>query len=91
MLILLHFVFKFFKICTCSKKKKKKASWVFSPVTVKLQVSGHFTVRNSVWGFLQAESLEINADAPVWDDEVRVHGALHPTCILTVVTLPQRT
>lgn len=69
----------------------KKASNVFSPVTVKLQVSGHFTVGNCVWGFLQAESLEINADAPIWDNEVRVHGTLHPACILTVVTLPQKT
>lgn len=61
-----------------------------SPVTVKLQMSRHFTVRNSIWGFLQAESLEINADAPVWDDEVRVHGALHLGWILPAVTLPQR-
>lgn len=43
-------------------------------------------MRNGIWGFLQAESLEINADAPVWDDEVRVHGALHLARILTVVT-----
>lgn len=56
------------------------------PVTVKLQVARHFTMRNSIWRFLQAESLEINADAPVWDDEVRVHGALHLARILTVVT-----
>lgn len=48
-------------------------------------------MRNSIWGFLQAESLEINADTPVWDDEVRVHGALHPARILTVMTLFKKT
>lgn len=61
-----------------------------SPVTVKLQMSRHFTMRNSIWRFLQAESLEINAGAPFWDDEERVHGALHSVWILTAVTLPQR-
>lgn len=44
-------------------------------------------MRDSIWGFLQAESLEIDAGTAVWDDEVRIHGAFHPASILTVATL----
>lgn len=54
-----------------------------SPITVELQVTGHFSVRHSIWSLLQAERLEVNTNAAVWDDEVGVHGTLHSSCILT--------
>lgn len=53
------------------------------PVTVELQVARHLPVRNSIRRFLQAERLEVNTNAAVWDDEVGVHRALHPSRILT--------
>lgn len=46
------------------------------PIAVELQVTGHLSVRNGVWRFLQAEGLEVDANAAVWDDEVGVHGTL---------------
>lgn len=46
MLILLHFVFKFFKICTCSKKKKKKS--ILGVLTCHSKAAG-------VWAFHREE------------------------------------
>lgn len=46
----------------------------YIPVTVKLQVARHLPVWHSVGRLLQAQSLEVHADAAVRDDEVRVHG-----------------
>ncbi len=46
-------------------------------------MTGHLSVRNSIWRFLQAESLEVNTNAAVRDDEVGVHRTLHPSSILT--------
>lgn len=54
----------------------------FSPVAEQLQVSRHLSVRHGVRRLLQAEGLEVNTHAPIWDDEVRVHRALHPAGIL---------
>lgn len=46
----------------------------YKPVTVKLQVARHLAVRHSIGRLLQAQRLEVHADAAVRDDEVRVHG-----------------
>lgn len=53
------------------------------PVAVELQVTRHLPVRHRIRRLLQAESLKVNANAAVWDDEVGVHGALHPSNVLT--------
>lgn len=54
-----------------------------SPVRVELQVARHLSMRHSVWRLLQAEGLEVHASAAVRDDEVRIHGTLHPSGIFT--------
>lgn len=64
-------------------KKKKNSTLDTLPVTVELEVTWHLSVRHSVWSFLQAESLKVNTNAAIRDDEVWIHGALHPSSILT--------
>lgn len=54
-----------------------------SPVRVELQVARHLSMRHGVWRLLQAEGLEVHASAAVRDDEVRIHGTLHPSGIFT--------
>lgn len=54
-----------------------------SPVTVELQVTRHLAVRDGVRRLLQAESLEVDANAAIRDDEVRIDGTLHSGGILT--------
>lgn len=46
-------------------------------------MTGHLSVGYSIRGLLQAKRLEVDANAAVWDDEVRVHGALYPASSLT--------
>jgi len=53
------------------------------PVAVELQVTGHLSVWHSIRSLLQAERLEVDTNAAVWDDEVWVHGTLHSASILT--------
>lgn len=54
-----------------------------SPVTVELEVTGHFSMWHSIRRLLQAERLEVDANAAVRDDEVGINGALHPSGIIT--------
>lgn len=53
------------------------------PIAVELQVTGHLSVRHGVWSFLQPQSLEVDANAAVGDDEVGVQRTLHPSSVLT--------
>lgn len=54
-----------------------------SPVRVELQVARHLSMRHGVWRLLQPERLEVDASAAVGDDEVGIHGTLHPSGIIT--------
>lgn len=54
----------------------------YVPVAVELHVTRHLSMRNGIGGFLQTLSLEINADASVRNDEIRIHGALDATRLL---------
>lgn len=47
-------------------------------------MTGHLSVRHGVRGLLQAQRLEVNANAAVRDDEVGVNGTLCPSRILSV-------
>lgn len=64
-------------------RKEDNAVPLTLPVAVELQVARHLPVRNGIRRLLQAQRLEVNANAAVRDDEVGVHGALHPSRILT--------
>lgn len=57
-----------------------------APITVELEVTGHFSMGHSIRRLLQAERLEVNANTAVRDDEEGVNRALHPSSIVTVET-----
>lgn len=65
-----------------SKKKTKNSPLDTLPVTVELEVAWHLSVRHGVRRLLQAQSLKVNTNAAVRDDEVWIHGALHPSGVL---------
>lgn len=45
-------------------------------------MSGHLSVRHGVWRLLQAQGLEVDTNAAIWDDEVRVDRTLDPAGVL---------
>lgn len=53
------------------------------PIAVELHVSGHFSIGNSLWGFLKFEDLEIHTLTFVWNNVKWVNWTLRPTCLLT--------
>ena len=54
------------------------------PVTVQLHVPWHFTIRDSIWRFLQLQYLEVNTFAFIRHDKKWIQRTWWTTCLVTV-------